>query len=705
MKRCPECRRDYYDDTLLYCLDDGNALLEGPALSVPPAVAGGDVHSGHEPATAILHSTAAPGEAPTRAQINTTDRTAVLPSSELSGAGPAVSSKRRGHVIAVAGLALIAVVAGGWYLFGGKLFSKPTPFAKISSEELFTGDSILYPALSPDGKLIAYYKRALKDGKDTKMVVVRQLASGAESVIREVDSANVNLWVVSFSPDGEYIYFGENQVGGKGNLYKIATLGGSAQKILEDVTTAAISPDGKKIAFKKSGEPREIYQANIDGSGQQVLLAGADINAGAIILGDWSSDSTKLSMWYWRADMKDEAGATDSPYFIAVLDTANPSGSATERVKVLHEGDWGNDLNTFHWTADGNGLVFPANKVGSPRKADIFYLSYPGGELRQLTDDAANYLDLKVAADGKSLIARTGISLISLWSLDPKTKTAKRLTSEDKAIHSNSLSASDDGRLFFLKRGKGADEFYSMNQDGTDQRKLITRKGTVDGFEVTSDGKYFVASAWSPSGPGNHLYRMDLDGSNEIQLTDVKNTASVNIRLAAGGMIWFTRISEFGPSQRMQIMRMPVAGGSAEKVEGLEPAFHDRNPSPSPNYKYLAYMAWVKDEQTGKINNFVRVVELNDGVAGKKVLEINGDRVPRIRWTPDSSAIVFERESGNRDLFKIDIASKQETQISEFDTNMDTADFVWSQDGTKILLFKTMVLAGIVLIKDTSLAN
>ena len=27
MKRCPECRRDYYDDSLLYCLDDGSALL------------------------------------------------------------------------------------------------------------------------------------------------------------------------------------------------------------------------------------------------------------------------------------------------------------------------------------------------------------------------------------------------------------------------------------------------------------------------------------------------------------------------------------------------------------------------------------------------------------------------------------------------------------------------------------------------------
>jgi len=41
MKRCPECRRDYFDDSLLYCLDDGTALLEGPA-------------SGKEMPTAIL---------------------------------------------------------------------------------------------------------------------------------------------------------------------------------------------------------------------------------------------------------------------------------------------------------------------------------------------------------------------------------------------------------------------------------------------------------------------------------------------------------------------------------------------------------------------------------------------------------------------------------------------------------------------------
>src|SRR6476646_2966052 len=40
MKRCPECRKDYFDDSLMYCLDDGAQLVPGSV--------------GDEPATAIL---------------------------------------------------------------------------------------------------------------------------------------------------------------------------------------------------------------------------------------------------------------------------------------------------------------------------------------------------------------------------------------------------------------------------------------------------------------------------------------------------------------------------------------------------------------------------------------------------------------------------------------------------------------------------
>ena len=75
MKRCPECGREY-DNTMMFCLDDGAELLYGPARSEPGAIATG--FPSDEPQTAILHSTSAPGEAPTRAQINTTDQTAIL---------------------------------------------------------------------------------------------------------------------------------------------------------------------------------------------------------------------------------------------------------------------------------------------------------------------------------------------------------------------------------------------------------------------------------------------------------------------------------------------------------------------------------------------------------------------------------------------------------------------------------------------------
>src|SRR6476469_7617757 len=62
MKRCPECRRDYYDDSLLYCLDDGTALLDGPSSL-----------SNDEPRTAILNDTSLPNEAAIKAQIHTTN--------------------------------------------------------------------------------------------------------------------------------------------------------------------------------------------------------------------------------------------------------------------------------------------------------------------------------------------------------------------------------------------------------------------------------------------------------------------------------------------------------------------------------------------------------------------------------------------------------------------------------------------------------
>ncbi len=114
MKRCPECRRDYYDERLLYCLDDGSALLEGPA-------------SGNEPATAILHETAAPGEAATRVQIQLTDQTANLPGVARHDVSVPTGFNKRLLTVPM----LVAIVAAGGFL--GYRYFKPASGGQINS--------------------------------------------------------------------------------------------------------------------------------------------------------------------------------------------------------------------------------------------------------------------------------------------------------------------------------------------------------------------------------------------------------------------------------------------------------------------------------------------------------------------------------------------------------------------------------------------
>ena len=87
MKRCPQCRRDYFDETLLYCLDDGSALLDGPGSS--------------EAATAIHSSTVAEDPA---------ER--FKPS-----VGPARASARNSLIAGVTGILLVAILGVAGYLY------------------------------------------------------------------------------------------------------------------------------------------------------------------------------------------------------------------------------------------------------------------------------------------------------------------------------------------------------------------------------------------------------------------------------------------------------------------------------------------------------------------------------------------------------------------------------------------------------------
>ena len=70
--------------------------------------------------------------------------------------------------------------------------------------------------------------------------------------------------------------------------------------------------------------------------------------------------------------------------------------------------------------------------------------------------------------------------------------------------------------------------------------------------------------------------------------------------------------------------------------------------------------------------------------------------------TPASDAIFYEKEEGRFNLFRLNPADGKETQISDFNQQTDTGDFVWSKDGGKILFFRVSQINNIVLIKDVT---
>lgn len=164
MKRCPECGREY-DSSMSFCLDDGVELLYGPA-------------STGEPATAIMHDTAAAGEAATRAQIYTTERTALFPGKGANDSKSSGFDKR----LLLAPVVLAMIVIGGFIAYryvggtgSGQINSIAVlPFENRSgnadSEYLSDGlsDSLIYrltqlPNLkvSPTSSVIRYKGKAV----------------------------------------------------------------------------------------------------------------------------------------------------------------------------------------------------------------------------------------------------------------------------------------------------------------------------------------------------------------------------------------------------------------------------------------------------------------------------------------------------------------------------------------------------------------
>jgi Tol biopolymer transport system component/DNA-binding winged helix-turn-helix (wHTH) protein len=98
------------------------------------------------------------------------------------------------------------------------------------------------PALSPDGKLLAYSSDRFSAGQ---MDLYVKHVAGGEPIRLTFDGAGNTA--PNFSPDGSKIVFRSNRDGG--GIYEIASLGGQARMLARDGLDPKFSPDGTQVAY------------------------------------------------------------------------------------------------------------------------------------------------------------------------------------------------------------------------------------------------------------------------------------------------------------------------------------------------------------------------------------------------------------------------------------------------------------------------
>ncbi len=357
------------------------------------------------------------------------------------------------------------------------------------------------PALSPDGKWIAYDLTTTDmaaNKRNTAVWLMRRDGTGA----RELGAGDSPAW----SPDGKTIAFGS---AGQIALYDVAT---SKTRKLAEISGGASSikwlPDGKGLLAVSDVE---VAKAPSPASKARVI--------DSLLYRHWTTwqGPTRSHILYvplTGATRDLTPGALDAPPFAV--------GGGSE----------------FDVSPDGKELVFARNTDEHPERstnADLFLVPIAGGEAQRITTRTGADTAPVYSPDGRWIAyrsqSRAGYEsdLWELWLYDRETRQSKRIAA-DFPNWIESVSWSPDSKTMFITAPlEGRNAIYEVTLDG--RARLVHNAGSADAIEVAPDAKTIYFQMSTLSRPAD-IYAMTRDGKT-TRLTKHNDALLAKISMAS----------------------------------------------------------------------------------------------------------------------------------------------------------------------------
>jgi len=487
---------------------------------------------------------------------------------------PATHPTRRRHILSIgAVILLLAGLIGGFALYR---YPRHTPPATSNWEQLtFFTDSAVYPALSPDGRMLTFIRGSGTYFFGPGQVYVKLLPDG-EPVELTHDS-RVKLSPI-FSPDGSRIAYGTVD---PWDTWEVPVLGGEPRLLLPNASSLTWIEGGKRLLFSEIKEGLHMAIVSTDlGRGQRRDVYVPPDERGMAHHSYLSPDGR----WVIIVEM-------DSQRSFIPCRVVPFQGSGDPLVVGPPE----SICTSGAWSPDGKWVYLTATNGD---KSHIWRQPFPAGQAEQVTSGTTEEQGIAMAADGRSFITSVGTQNSEVWihdqsgehqvSSEGDTGGASFSSDGKKLYYLMSIGQTNRAELWVREVASGKAERvlpgYSMDQYSVSQNgkqiafAMVDQSGHSGLWIAPTDHRssplHIVSSAIEDSpaflpdgdlifraveGRTNFLYRMHADGSGRRKISP--DRIFDFIALSPDGR-WAV-VQAVGPDEERtySVIALPVEGG------------------------------------------------------------------------------------------------------------------------------------------------